>query len=50
MVEAAMAPAPELTISLMKESAPKAEVMPSAAPSTRGPPTKAKVVKRTASR
>jgi hypothetical protein len=49
-VLAAIAPAPEFTISAIKLSAPKAPVMPSATPSTSGAPTKAKVVKRTASR
>lgn len=49
-VLAAIAPAPLFTISAMKLSAPNVLVTLSAAPSTSGPPTKAKVVKSTASR
>ena len=45
-----MVSAPEPTISEMKLSAPNAPVTPSLMPSTKGAPTKAKVVKRTASR
>lgn len=49
MVLPMIVPAPEDTISEMKLSAPNAPVTPSLIPSTRGAPTKANVVKRTAS-
>lgn len=45
-----MKPAPDEMISEMKVSAPKTSVTTLLAPSTRGPPTTAKVVKSTASR
>ena len=45
-----MKPAPDETISEIKVSAPKTSVTTLLAPSTKGPPTTAKVVKSTASR